>query len=53
MEVGGEDTFLVLIKLGTRLNPLMTIETYSVPKEKHHKIPAQTAVLRYIQNLCY
>ena len=29
----------------------MTIETYSVPKEKHHKIPDQTAVLRYIQNL--
>ncbi|MDC1331418.1 alpha/beta hydrolase [Cyclobacteriaceae bacterium] len=34
-----------------KITPVLTFETYTVLKEKHHKIPVHPAVLAYIQNL--
>ena len=45
--LGAEDT---LIKIN-KITPLLTVEVFTILKEKHHKIPIHPAVLTYIQNL--
>ena len=45
--LGDKDT---LIKKN-KITPLLTVETYTILKERHHKIPIHPVVLTYIQNL--
>ena len=45
--LGAEDPLIDVNKI----TPLLAIGTYTVLKEKHHKIPIHPAVLAYIQSL--